>query len=154
MERLTQNINFRVSPETKASLVQTAENKGMSLSEYLNMVVLDYERVVKELAEANKTSIQSATSIVMAYTQERENELRKEILNEYIDKYSRDSNETIKQLKAELDELNTPEFDELYQQMKGKVVNEDSKSRKKRTTIKSRSDVLNLLVRSFTIKVE
>lgn len=148
MEKLTQNINFRVSAQTKAQLIEEAESKDMSLSEYLNLLVANYQNMCKEVQELRKSPIDRASDIVVSYTRDREKEIREQAINQYLLDNDFTESALVSQLKEKIEKIESKELKKLFNQVKGKIVTIGNREQ----TVVEIPDLINILVKSFKIE--
>ena len=76
MDNLSQAVSFRVTPQTKMALHEKSTALGMTISEYLNSIISEHDRIKEELVRKAKSLHESATEVLVQFTDKKELEIR------------------------------------------------------------------------------
>ena len=76
MDNLSQAVSFRVTPQTKMALHEKSTALGMTISEYLNSIISEHDRIKEELSRKGKSLHESATEMLVQFTDKKEIEIR------------------------------------------------------------------------------
>lgn len=76
MDNLSQAVSFRVTPQTKMALHEKSTALGMTISEYLNSIISEHDRIKEELVRKAKSLHESATEVLVQFSDKKELEIR------------------------------------------------------------------------------
>lgn len=137
MDNLSQAVSFRVTPQTKMALHEKSTALGMTISEYLNSIISEHDRIKEELSRKGKSLHETATEMLVQYSEKKELEIR-------------DQEKTKLALSPQAYQL--PRLQKLYAETKGKdIVVESAFGTKKTVRITGLYSLVEAILDNFSV---
>lgn len=137
MDNLTQTVSFRVTPQTKMALHEKSTALGMTMSEYLNSIITEHDRVKEELSRRDKSLHDAASDVLFQFSDKKEIEIR-------------DQERAKLALSPQAYQL--PKLQKMYNELKGKdIVVEGAFGTKRNIRVNSIYSLVEAMLDNFSI---